>query len=87
MAAKKATATKIQTTLPVVKHKLIKVRELGTRTGREFEEEIAEAIAKGYKVYAFGRDPNGGVQIQMGKTEDWDLSDFMTEVRELLEVR
>jgi hypothetical protein len=74
----------VKVTLPVVKHKLIVVRELGTRTGREFEEELAEAIAKGYKVYAFGKDPRGGVQIQMGKTEDWTLDEFLTEVKEHL---
>ena len=82
MATKKKTA-EARSTIPVVKHKLITVRKLGTRTGREFEEDVREAMRAGYKVYAFGRT-HDGVQIQMGKTEEWSAEDFLTEVRELL---
>lgn len=81
MASKKTTAGKI----PVVKHKLIKIQELGTRTRRELEADIQEAMSKGYKVYAFGRTAFGEVEIQMGLTEEWSFEDFMTEIDELLE--
>lgn len=80
MAAKKITSKK---TVPVVKHKLIRVQQLGTRTRRELEAEFNEAIEKGYKVYAFGRK-DGAVEIQMGLTEEWSVEDFMTELDELL---
>ena len=82
MASTKKTAA--AGTIPVVKHKLIQIQQLGTRTRRELEDDVREAMAKGYKVYSFGRTAYGTVEIQMGITEEWSFQDFMTEIDELL---
>lgn len=77
-------ASKKKATLPVVKHKMIQIRSLGSRTARELEEEVREAAEGGFKVYAF-RKIGGGLEVQLGKTEEWTIEDFMTELKEMLD--
>lgn len=82
-------ATTKKATLPVVKHKKFIIAALGSRTRRELEQEIRDLGAQGYKVYALrkldrAKDGQTGVEIQLGKAEDWSVEDFMTEVDEML---
>lgn len=75
---------KLASTVPVVKHKSYDLKRLGTRMSKEFASEIANDIAQGYKVFALQKRYDG-VHIEMGKTEDWTVEDFLAEVREMLE--
>ena len=73
-------------TIPVVKHKVIELRELGTRMSKEFAAEIAADVAAGFKVVRVGKRPGDGkVVIEMGKTEEWTLEEFLAEVHEKLD--
>jgi hypothetical protein len=78
-------ASKKKAGLPVVKHKVITIRSLGSRTARELEDEVRQAAESGFKVYAFRKLGGGGVEVQLGKTEEWSIEDFMTELKEMLE--
>lgn len=75
---------KLASTVPVVKHKSYDLKRLGTRMTKEFAGEIASDIAAGYKVFTLQKR-HDGVHIQMGKTEEWTVEDFLAEVREMLE--
>jgi hypothetical protein len=71
-------------TVPVVKHAEFTVfRKMGTRSLREFRDDLAAKIAEGYKVYQYAR-VHGGVKIQLGKTEEWPFEEFLGEVQEML---
>ncbi len=72
-------------TVPVVKHAEFTVfRKMGTRSLREFQDDLAAKMAEGYKVYNYAKH-GGGVRIQLGKTEDWSFPDFLEEIQEMLD--
>lgn len=80
-----ATKKTAEQTVPVVKHMVVTIGRLdGARSEREFTEEFAAKVAQGFKVHAHRKNHLGEVVVELQKTEDWPLTEFIEDIRSKL---